>query len=66
MEQIKVYLDQIATISNTDWEFFTSKLKHRVIPKKAIFLEINTIENHISFIESGIVRLYTPKVGCQI
>jgi len=61
LQQIKAYLDQIATISNSDWDFFTSKLQRRVIPRKAIFLKINTIENHISFIESGAVRLYIPK-----
>mgnify|MGYP003630023178 CR=1 FL=1 len=61
MEQIKAYLDQIATISNIDWDFFTSKLQRRVIPKKSVFLQINEIENHISFIESGVVRLYIPK-----
>ncbi|MBV1924663.1 MAG: Crp/Fnr family transcriptional regulator [Flavobacteriaceae bacterium] len=61
MQQIKAYLDQIATISNSDWDFFTSKLQRRVIPKKSIFLEINEIENYISFIESGVVRLFIPK-----
>jgi len=61
LQQIKDYLDQIATISQSDWAFFTSKLTRRVIPKKAVFLEINTIENHISFIESGVVRLFIPK-----
>ncbi|QWX85218.1 Crp/Fnr family transcriptional regulator [Cellulophaga sp. HaHaR_3_176] len=61
MKQIKTYLDQIATISNLDWEFFTSKLQRRVISKKSIFLKINEIENHISFIESGVVRLFIPK-----
>jgi CRP-like cAMP-binding protein len=61
LKQIKAYLDQLATISNLDWEFFTSKLQRRVIQKKAIFLKLNHIENHISFIESGVVRLYIPK-----
>ena len=61
MQQIKEYLDQIATISHSDWAFFTSKLTRRVIPKKAVFLKLNTIENHISFIESGVVRLFIPK-----
>lgn len=61
MQQIKAYLDQIATISDSDWAFFTSKLERRVIKKKTIFLKLNTIENHISFIESGVVRLYIPK-----
>lgn len=61
MQQIKAYLDQIATISNSDWEFFMSKLQRRIIKKKAVFLKINDIENHISFIESGVVRVYIPK-----
>ncbi len=61
MQQIKAYLDQIATISNSDWEFFMSKLQRRVIKKKAVFLKLNEIENHISFIESGVVRLFIPK-----
>jgi CRP-like cAMP-binding protein len=61
LKQIKTYLDQIATISNSDWDFFISKLQRRIVPKKAIFLKINEIENHISFIESGVVRLFIPK-----
>ncbi|MEP3836878.1 MAG: Crp/Fnr family transcriptional regulator [Algibacter sp.] len=61
MEQIKKHLDQIAPISQEDWDFFTSRLKRRVIPKKDVFLKLNEIENHISFIESGVVRLFIPK-----
>ena len=61
LEQIKTYLDQIATISEKDWTFFTSKLSRRIIPKKTIFLKLNAIENHISFIEFGVVRLFIPK-----
>ncbi len=61
MQQIKDYLDQIATISDRDWIFFTSKLRQRVIAKKTIFLKLNEIENTISFIEYGVVRLYIPK-----
>jgi len=61
VQQIKAYLDQIATISNSDWAFFISKLQRREIPKKTVFLKLNAIENHISFIESGVVRLFIPK-----
>ena len=61
MEQIKAHLDQIATISDSDRAFFTSKLKGQVIKKKSVFLKLNEIENHISFIESGVVRLFIPK-----
>ena len=61
MQQIKEYLDQIAIISDSDWDFFISRLHRRIIPKKEIFLQINDIENHISFIESGVIRLFIPK-----
>tara|TARA_B110000967_G_C18714386_1_gene474380 strand:- start:244 stop:813 length:570 start_codon:yes stop_codon:yes gene_type:complete len=61
LEQIKTYIDQIATVSKLDWDFFKSKLQRRIILKKTIFLKINEIENHISFIESGVVRLFLPK-----
>lgn len=61
MQQIKTYLDQIAAISDADWSFFTSKLKRKTIAKKTVFLKCNDIENHISFIESGVVRLFIPK-----
>ncbi|MDC1216844.1 Crp/Fnr family transcriptional regulator [Flavobacteriaceae bacterium] len=61
MHQIKLYLDKIASISSSDWNFFISKLHRRIITKKSIFVKLNQIENHISFIESGIVRLFIPK-----
>ncbi|MGJ8684228.1 MAG: Crp/Fnr family transcriptional regulator [Nonlabens sp.] len=61
MNQIKAYLEQIAHISDADWEFFTSKLQRQVFAKKEVFLKLNQIENHISFIESGVVRLFIPK-----
>jgi CRP-like cAMP-binding protein len=61
VEQIKAYIDQIAAISKEDWDFFKSKLQRRIFSKKTIFLKINEVENHISFIESGVVRLFIPK-----
>ncbi len=61
MQQIKNYLDSIAHISNEDWDFFMGKLQRRVFEKKEIFLKLHTIEKHISFIESGVVRLFIPK-----
>ena len=60
LKQIKAYLNKIAIISDLDLSFFISKLQRRVILKKEIFLKVNEIENYISFIESGIVRLFIP------
>ena len=61
MEQLKLYLDKITSISSSDWNFFISKLQRRIITKKSVFIKVNQIENHISFIESGIVRLFIPR-----
>ncbi|GGG47770.1 cAMP-binding protein [Bizionia arctica] len=61
LQQIKAHLEQIATISDTDWDFFMSKLQRRTFKKKAVFLKLNDVENYISFIETGVVRLYIPK-----
>ena len=61
MHQIKSYLEKIASISGSDWDFFISKLQRRIITKKSVFVKVNQIENYISFIESGIVRLFIPK-----
>lgn len=61
MQQIKSHLEQIATISDEDWAFFMSKLERRKFAKKEIFLKLHEIENHISFIETGVVRLFIPK-----
>lgn len=63
VDQIKNFLNQIASISDADWDFFTSKLQRRIITKKTIFLKTGDIENHISFIESGVVRLFIPNTN---
>lgn len=61
LEIVKNYINQISEISDADWNFFSSRLTRRDIPKKTTFLKLGDIENHISFIVSGIVRLYIPK-----
>lgn len=61
LEIVHNYINQISEISDVDWNFFSSRLTRRDIPKKTTFLKLGDIENHISFIVSGIVRLYIPK-----
>ena len=61
LDAIKQYLTSFASLSNEDWVFFKSKLKKVCYPKKTVFLKQGSIENHLSFIEDGIVRLYIPK-----
>lgn len=61
MLEIKKHLNEITTISDYDWDFFVARLQHRVIKKKEVFLKSGEVENYISFIESGAVRLFIPK-----
>lgn len=49
------------TPSEKDWEIILSKLVRQEFPKKHILTEVDQIENHLNFIESGIARFYIPK-----
>ncbi len=60
MRQLRKYLDKMGSVSDADWEFFISKLQQRSFPKKAHIINRGEVENHVSFIEKGIVRLYIP------
>ncbi len=61
MEEIKRYFEKEFGISPSDWAIFSSKLSRCVFPKKSKLLDLGDIENHLSFVEKGIVRLYIPK-----
>ncbi len=61
MREIRDYINQFATISDADWDLFSSKLVARNFKKKSIFHKAGTVENSISFLQEGTVRLYIPK-----
>jgi len=61
LEIVRNHLHHISAITDADWDFFSSKLTNRYIPKKTVFLKLGEVENHISFIISGVIRLYIPK-----
>lgn len=61
MQNFKKYLASIVDISDNDWKLFSSKLTYQSIPKKTVFLKLGDIENSISFVETGGVRLFIPK-----
>lgn len=60
MEEVKKYLNDIVSISEKDWKFFSSKLDEVRVAKHATLLELGKVEDYISFISKGIVRLYIP------
>jgi CRP-like cAMP-binding protein len=61
MDFIRKHIEAISKISDTDWTYFSSRLVQRDFKKRTIILKHNEVEDHISFIASGVVRLYIPK-----
>ncbi len=61
MEQIRTYFEKTTKLSDKDWEIFSSKLSKKEFPKKHSLLKAGQIENHLSFVEKGIIRFYIPK-----
>ena len=61
MQQFRAYIEQIAEVSDYDWNLFSSKLIRREFPKRSELVRLGQIENYISFIESGTIRLFIPK-----
>ncbi|WP_290697100.1 Crp/Fnr family transcriptional regulator [Lacinutrix sp.] len=60
MTNIREYIEKTVTISDKDWQFFSSKLINKTYKKRSIVLEVGETENYISFIESGIARFVIP------
>lgn len=61
MKQIREHFDKIIQQSDEDWKIFSSKLVRKEFPKKATLLKAGQVENHLSFIEKGVVRFFIPK-----
>lgn len=60
MNEIRKFIDNISPMTDSDWEFFSSKLQGVKLDKNTTVLKIGKIENYLSFISKGIVRLYIP------
>lgn len=61
LQFIRDYIEEIAHISDVDWDIFSSKLLKREFKKKTTFLSEGAIENYISFVKKGVIRFYIPK-----
>ncbi|KFF13632.1 Crp/Fnr family transcriptional regulator [Flavobacterium hydatis] len=60
MNGIRKHLERFVTLTDHDWEIFSSKLIKREFSKKSILLKVGQNEKYLSFIEQGIVRFYIP------
>jgi CRP-like cAMP-binding protein len=61
MIKLRQHIESISEVSNEDWQIFSSYLKKQEFPKKHLLLKVGEVENQISFIEKGQVRLLIPK-----
>ncbi len=61
MDQIREYFEKTIKLTDQDWEIFSSKLTRKEFPKKYVLLKAGQVENHLSFVETGIIRFYIPK-----
>ncbi len=60
MQFIRKHIEDISKISDSDWAYFSDRLVARHLKKRTVFLKYNEVEDQISFISSGVVRLYLP------
>lgn len=61
MKELKKFIDNIYPISDSDWALFSSKLHKEKLNKHSTILKRGEIENYLSFISEGIMRLYIPQ-----
>lgn len=68
MEQIRQYFEHAIQqkIIDKEWHFFASKLSRQEFPKNHLLLKAGQTEDYLSFIESGIIRYYIPKIENEL
>ncbi|AWV98744.1 Crp/Fnr family transcriptional regulator [Arcticibacterium luteifluviistationis] len=66
MEDIRKIFEENTKLSDEDWAYFSSKLKHIEVPKKTAILKAGKVENHLSFVQNGIIRYYIPNLESDL
>lgn len=60
MGHIRDYYERIIDLQESEWEFIASHFARKVFTKGEIITRQGETENHLSFVEKGIVRYYVP------
>lgn len=60
MGHIREYYERIVKLQESEWQFISSHFNRKVFAKNQIITQQGETENHLSFIETGIVRFYIP------
>ncbi|APZ47459.1 CarD family transcriptional regulator [Polaribacter reichenbachii] len=66
MNEIRKFIDHISPMNDADWKFFSSKLQEVKLKKNTTILKMGNVENYLSFITKGIVRLYIPRESADL
>lgn len=66
MDQIRAYFEKMVIMTDADWQVFSSRLSRAEYPKKSVILQTEHIEQHLSFIEKGLIRFFVPKMENEI
>ena len=61
MEQIRKNLEFFSLMSDEDWLYFFSKLKPTTFKKRTLVLKKGQVENYLSFVEKGTLRMFITK-----
>ncbi len=60
MGHLRAYYERIIKLQESEWEFIATHFNRKVFAKNQIIARQGATENHLSFIETGIVRFYIP------
>lgn len=60
MGHIREYYERIVKLKESEWEFIAARFERKVFTKNQLITQQGETENHLSFIETGIVRFYIP------
>jgi len=60
MGYLRAYYESIVPLQEAEWNFMASHFQRKFFPKNSIILKRGETENHLSFIEKGVVRYFIP------
>ncbi len=61
MEALRQFIDKMVPTKKLGWDFFAAKFEEQTYKKKDVLLKMGDVENYLSFVKQGAVRLYIPK-----
>lgn len=66
MKSIRAFFDSRIELDDDLWQLFVARVTKRSYPANTTLIHVGTTENHLSFVEEGVVRSYIPNQGNDI